>query len=600
MPKFKAGVAGTTSLVTATVATSVAAIVAVLSLAGYVSAQAVTEVPAAAPMAAPETLVPAVQQPHLPETLPKGPHRPQPAALPLLSDEDEPLSLSAEALQKPLGKEVQPVFDQLMKKAGLPQDFVVAEAPVRDVRAVIVALPNGGAQRVLAVNPAFLSGLPGAIERGDWSSLLLLSQGIGHHLSGHSLLSESSRGPQTLAADKFAGAMLGRLGADFKTVSETAAALWPEQQTGAVPGRAERLAALASGWLAACVEVKACSPDSAPQPGGEEHPLPNPLQNARQPVLAALQAEIASHSQSGHAPPPSEEASEVSAELGRAAAIPLKFDRFVEDPAALINEKEVASLERDAVSYAQKPGVEVLTVVRNDLGGLSAEAYAQKILRERRVGQLELGNGAVLVIAPGRGEWGAALGPGLTSLPDAASGADEFGKRAAAFTKSISKGDDPKQPMVAMGLTEATHAIMRKPSFADADWTIRAQSFEALMDLRATATAQRAAKSEAYDPAKDALLGKIVRLRGQLIGPAAAAGLAGVRLDEASAYGQPMLLRASDGNDLVVYVARQVRELMPVAFRAGHDYEIVARIIRNDEDRPVLALLSYDDLTPLP
>lgn len=509
------------------------------------------------------------------------------AALKVLSWRPDPVEIPVSALDRPLGKEAQAAVEALQKLTGKPADYTVIEAPVRDAEALIVLGADGTPRRVIAANPAFLATLPGAAERQDWESLTVMFRAIGHHLSGHPLGEGASHAALELEADKYAGYLIQKSGADFDAFADAVAPNLAEKGDEAFPARRVRLAAMASGWLTACTEAGACEshPHSHLTRSETAHPVPRPAQLDAAQELAALKTEVAALRHQ-----PGEPAQDSGTDV---AAIPLKFDHYVRDPAGLVNEKEVASLERDAYSYAQKPGVEILTIVAEDLEGMKARDYARAVLRQERVGRLDIGNGAVVVIAPVAGEWGIALAPGLASLMNSAEQQDKLEDRAAAFVQGIQKGSDPKVPTIAMGLTESAHAIMREPAIANADWTIRYPDFAALRQAREIKPAK-----DGYDPAKDPVLGKIAQIRGRLIGPAGASG--GVKLDEAALYGQPMLLQTEDGAQLVIYASRDLRDLMPLGFRPGRDYEVVARVIRNEDTTPRLALLSYDDVTPLP
>lgn len=96
-----------------------------------------------------------------------------------------------------------------------------------------------------------------------------------------------------------------------------------------------------------------------------------------------------------------------------AAATPSKFDRFVYDEAGIFGPTFRDKLQDLAYRFAAAANVEIVTIVAKDLQGRSADQYALDAMRQLRVGKLEVGNGAVLVVAPETGDTGVALGSGL-------------------------------------------------------------------------------------------------------------------------------------------------------------------------------------------
>ena len=81
-------------------------------------------------------------------------------------------------------------------------------------------------------------------------------------------------------------------------------------------------------------------------------------------------------------------------------AIPSKFDRFVMDETGLMHPNSKAKLAKAMYDFAKDKDVEIVTLVVNSTHSMSADEYAHAMMRLLRVGKMETGNGAVLVVAP--------------------------------------------------------------------------------------------------------------------------------------------------------------------------------------------------------
>lgn len=133
-------------------------------------------------------------------------------------------------------------IENILQVAGLAPNFDLIESS--EVGNAAAAVRNS--KRVLLYNPTWVKGI-GDSER--WKMYGLLSHEIGHHLQGHTLMMGGSKPPIELEADKYAGFILGRMGA-----TETEAiSLWEdlsESGSDTHPPRVQRLAAVRAGWLA--------------------------------------------------------------------------------------------------------------------------------------------------------------------------------------------------------------------------------------------------------------------------------------------------------------------------------------------------------------
>ena len=143
--------------------------------------------------------------------------------------------------------EALPLVDEILGVLGLTRKFeVLASYDTDNARAII--LRDGKSQeigrRFIIYNPDYVQA---NVSDNRWGVIGLLAHEIGHHLQGHTLNCVGSTPPTEIEADRFAGTVMGKLGA----TERQAVQLWkqlPEQGSKTHPPRAERLAAVIAGW----------------------------------------------------------------------------------------------------------------------------------------------------------------------------------------------------------------------------------------------------------------------------------------------------------------------------------------------------------------
>lgn len=161
-------------------------------------------------------------------------------------------ALSAVTLSAAQKADAVAIVGKIVEASGLAKNFEIGVAPVPNAAAVIV----GGSRRVL-YNPDFLDRLAG-MAASKWAPISVLAHEIGHHLNGHTIGSGGSRPALELEADKFSGFILQRLGASLKDATVTIETLAPQADTRTHPGRAQRLEAIAEGWVSSCRKDPDC------------------------------------------------------------------------------------------------------------------------------------------------------------------------------------------------------------------------------------------------------------------------------------------------------------------------------------------------------
>lgn len=132
----------------------------------------------------------------------------------------------------------------IMKQTGLQVNFELVAANVPNALATME-----GNRRLILYNQLFMRDM--ATKSGtDWAALSVLAHEIGHHLNQHTLGSGGGRDEQELAADRFSGDVLFKMGATMEQ-ARAAMASRPETKSPNYPAKAVRLVAIGNGWIGA-------------------------------------------------------------------------------------------------------------------------------------------------------------------------------------------------------------------------------------------------------------------------------------------------------------------------------------------------------------
>lgn len=276
------------------------------------------------------------------------------------------------------------------------------------------------------------------------------------------------------------------------------------------------------------------------------------------------------------------------------AAIPRKTDRFVHDAMGILPAAGKAALEARAYDAARDIGVEVVTIVTDDLHGLTPDAYAAAMLRQLRVGKMDVGNGAVVVLAPKSLQSGLAIGPGLAVIYGPGEGLSQLRSAADAFVDSLAKGADPAAPAITEQAGWTADRILRD---ADAlDWQVRFASLAAMQAEWAAHQKRLTDTGTAYDPEQNPVWQRLVRVemtvtdRSPQDGPLARAVNSGAE----ALYGPALSARTPDGTDLMLYASPLVEHLMTAPLSEGQSYSMVLREQSLDSEPPSFTVVNYD------
>jgi len=328
----------------------------------------------------------------------------------------QPITLSGAGLKEaPPGLETE-IVATIMRHAGLPQNFVLyTGAKVANAAAVILVDKDGRGKRALVCNEKFMRTAREASTEGNWAPVSIIAHEIGHHIEGQPLVAGDWQSGE-LTADAFSGFILYKFGAKLSEASRAVNTLIRKRDT---PSRDTRLQAVRQGWMLACRQQSDHCEDEEtalllPTPTAiKAGAAGSPANKADAPTAPAVLSPVTS----GHAdvlPIPDRQ------------DIPVKLGKFVVDEMGVLDRAARASFERRMFEVAAKNQVEIVTIVSKDLRGLTADEYAQAMLRQLAVGSQEVASGVVLLVAPQEKQVGMALAPGiLTALGDKAAMARE-------------------------------------------------------------------------------------------------------------------------------------------------------------------------------
>lgn len=534
----------------------------------------------------------------------------------------------------------------IMRFTGLPQNFKVVEGEVPNAAALIVMGGDGVPERVIAYNAVFMKQVREATINNDWASISIMAHEIGHHLSGHTLLPGGSQPPIELEADKFSGFVLYKMGAALTDATKAISTLIPEEDGPTHPGRKKRLVAIEAGWTESCEQqagpqcsdaaVAAADPqpeagveaktesgsapseltaDSQAHAAADGNAVPQDLAGLTREALEARlieamgklttpdadidavskEVEAINNALASAGSAPANKPETVAAgPMDRmpvldAASTPSKFDRFVYDELGMFDPAIKEKLAKAAYDFAESNNIEIVTIVAKDLQGRSADQYALDAMRQLRVGKLEVGNGAVLVVAPGSRQTGIALGAGLLVEYEDSKPLRGYLE---SFLKLLDGGTKP--PAASELIAEAGYRIMRdtKPW----EWNVRFQSLEEMVAAEAKAEADRAATGAKYDPLKSPSWRKLARVRATIVTttPSRDDKVLDVNAIKEERIGPAMHVRSVEGRDALVYVNPAAASLMPVPLETGRTYAFVVRESFLAGDTPQFDLISYD------
>src|SRR5690606_31522827 len=140
-------------------------------------------------------------------------------------------------------KEAKEAVYMVVRYSGLYPDFIVLSDP--DIKSAIAYVKNK--KRYIKYNPAFIQRIVNTTET-DWAAISILAHEIGHHLLGHTLKMEGSNPGDELAADRYSGFVLNRMGCSLEDSKKAMLVAGHDHGTETHPPKQARLEAIEHGW----------------------------------------------------------------------------------------------------------------------------------------------------------------------------------------------------------------------------------------------------------------------------------------------------------------------------------------------------------------
>lgn len=487
----------------------------------------------------------------------------------------------------------------IMNHTGLPQNFDVIEADVPNAAAVILLDDQKLPHRVIAFNRGFIDQVRSATQDNRWAPVSIMAHEIGHHLSGHTIMPGGSQPPTELEADKFSGFVLYKMGASLDDSLKAMVSLVPDGPDGPThPGRGRRVTAISEGWRQACQQtggtscaagttVASRTPLQSPVDPAQPVPSAAPVAPAAAPVAATVAAAVPNTATVA--------ATSTRDVLPAPGSTPSKFNRFVYDAFGVLSRDGRERVQQAMFEHARTTGVEVVTLLVDDLHGMKAEDYAYAMMRQLRVGKLDVGNGAVIVVAPNQNDAAIAMGPGVM-LENAYALKSDLQRLRNFLDMGWSwcrkKGDCGGWTENFFGASEHVAAGTRHW-----EWTIRYPDLQSMLDTYQRTFQARMKSGERYEPSKDPTWRKLARVTGTIVDLTPPKGDKKRFISDIHErrVGPAMLVHADNGREVMAYMNPRTAALMPSgALREGATDSFVVRESNLALDTPQFDVLSYD------
>jgi hypothetical protein len=505
------------------------------------------------------------------------------------SYDGKPVRAAASALTGGAPKDCANAVTRIMGYTGLPANFVVVSGPVPNAAAVILLDDNRIPRRVIAFNPEFMKAAEAQVGGSVWGPISIMAHEIAHHLSGHTIVPGGSRPEIELEADKFSGYVLHKMGAPLADAQQMIMAVGSSHGSPTHPAKNQRADAIRQGWTESCTQSGKldCRSGSASPASGNPSPV----------AAGGVVAGVGPTPPSPLATPAIVNASVPARILPSPGSIPFKYGRFIVDETGRLDPSHVKTMEQRLYRLAKDAGVEMSILVVDDLKGLSANDYAWAMMRQLRIGKLDVGNGAVAVVAPRQHQAAVAFGPGLAKEAEFSDPDKQLLQWIDAAWPNCEDADG------CAGWTDALFGIFNGTLFwaERSKWTIGYQSLGQLLDHHTAVDAERRRSKRAFNPATDQPNGNLVRAAGRITSLTSPTGFgqANARLLGGKLGYTAVSMTTDDGHDLILYVAPRLAPLMPSgALRNGGRYTAVGRLQSTGDKASKQAssmwLFSYD------
>lgn len=453
---------------------------------------------------------------------------------------------------------------RIMGFTGLPANFDVVSGPVDNAAAAILLDQNRIPHRVIAFNPQFMAAAAAKVGGDPWGPISVMAHEIAHHLSGHTIVPGGSRPEIELEADKFSGFVLYKMGAPLADATKMILTVGTDHATPTHPAKTQRADAIRQGWTESCTQAGGSNCAA-----GTVQATPTP-----QPTLTPA----------------------VVRTLPSPGSVPFKYGHFIIDETGKLDPARTQAMGAKLFSLAKDVGAEFSVLVVNDLRGMTADDYAWAMMRQLRVGKLDVGNGAVVVVAPRQRQAAVAFGPGFAKEA-------EFSKPRQMLLQWVDNGwsycDD------ADGCKQWTDALFGIFDFtlnnvSRTKWQIQFQTLGQLLDHYQAQYDERMRTKRPFNDATDQPIGNLLRLSGKITSLRAPTGIgqANPKILGGELGYTAVSMMTDEGLPVVFYVSPRLAALMPSgALKEGQRYTTVGRV-NSTGDRKKQAsslwLFSYD------
>ncbi|KQS02241.1 hypothetical protein ASG11_15855 [Sphingomonas sp. Leaf357] len=486
------------------------------------------------------------------------------------SYDGRPVTAQPAALTGPVPQQCSVAINRIMGFTGLPANFVVVSGPVDNAAAVILLDEGRVPRRVIAFNPKFMAAAQ-AESGSPWGPISVMAHEIGHHLSGHTIVPGGSRPEIELEADKFSGFVLYKMGAPLEATTRMIAAVGSDHASFTHPDKQARMVAIREGW------VQSCEQSGRTDCGG---------------------GGTAARPDTGARTTPVQPEWSVARTLPSPGSIPFKYGRFIIDETGKLDPVRARAMDQRLYTLARDVGVEMTFIVVNDLRGMTAQDYAWAMMRQLRVGKLDVGNGAVAVVAPRQHQAAVAFGPGLAKEAEFSNPDSQLLQWIDAAWGYCDDADGCKQwtdnlfEIFNLTLNNAAHT----------KWTIQYQTLGQLLTHYDAVNTERMRTKRPFDDRTDQPLGNLIRVTGTVtsLTPPTGIGQVNVNVVGGKLGYTAAAMTTDDGYPVILYIAPRLAGLMPSGtLKAGEKYTMVGRLQRTGDrgkQASALWLFSYDPI----
>lgn len=134
------------------------------------------------------------------------------------------------------------IINKILSYSGIPSNFEIYKANIQNAVATIIEN-----QRYIIYDENLFN-LADNATKSNWSSISILAHEVGHHLSGHTMISSSNQLKSELEADKFSGFILYKMGANLDEATKAISLFGTSVDTDSHPSKSKRISAIEKGW----------------------------------------------------------------------------------------------------------------------------------------------------------------------------------------------------------------------------------------------------------------------------------------------------------------------------------------------------------------